>query len=268
MDIIEREFARLNGLKTYYTGKLCRNGHLSYRYTSSAACAECINGSKVTDLRRVGLPPEVIAIERQERKESHAGQVVRAEQARAEHNARVAAISQVQAEVKEMERQREEARRDLHLVNIAAVPDDLKAMRDYAVFMSRACCPALQYDDIIRGDHFKGGVQYRVWVPLECKDLVDAEWNRLYKVRCAVEAPWDGVLTREYMQEHFHGWYIIANDLYYLGDEKLDVQMHDGEQLTRLEGRWYRDWEIERLLKNTLDRVEPVGDSWVPPEKI
>lgn len=27
--------------RKYYTGKPCRNGHLTYRYTVSSQCAEC-----------------------------------------------------------------------------------------------------------------------------------------------------------------------------------------------------------------------------------
>lgn len=42
MDIIHRPEARAKGLKTYYTGKICRNGHDSYRYTQSGTCAQCI----------------------------------------------------------------------------------------------------------------------------------------------------------------------------------------------------------------------------------
>ena len=42
MDIIPRPEARAKGLKTYYTGKICRNGHDSYRYTQSGTCAQCI----------------------------------------------------------------------------------------------------------------------------------------------------------------------------------------------------------------------------------
>jgi len=42
MDILTRPEARARGLKTYYTGKICRNGHDSYRYTQSGTCSQCI----------------------------------------------------------------------------------------------------------------------------------------------------------------------------------------------------------------------------------
>jgi len=45
MQIIDRKFAIANSLPTYYTGKLCVNGHLAYRYTACGTCAECKNGA-------------------------------------------------------------------------------------------------------------------------------------------------------------------------------------------------------------------------------
>lgn len=46
MDIIERAEAKAKGLNTYFTGRPCRNGHLTYRYTLSGSCSECINGDR------------------------------------------------------------------------------------------------------------------------------------------------------------------------------------------------------------------------------
>ena len=45
MDIITRHEARQNGIKTYYTGQPCKNGHDSYRYVQSGTCAACIRQS-------------------------------------------------------------------------------------------------------------------------------------------------------------------------------------------------------------------------------
>lgn len=45
MDILTRPEAREKGLKTYYTGKTCRNGHDSYRYTQSGTCAQCVKAA-------------------------------------------------------------------------------------------------------------------------------------------------------------------------------------------------------------------------------
>lgn len=40
--IITRQEAMILGLMHYETGKPCRNGHLSYRYTTSGTCAACL----------------------------------------------------------------------------------------------------------------------------------------------------------------------------------------------------------------------------------
>lgn len=44
MDIIGRREAKEKGFKTYFTGQPCKHGHVTYRYTQSGTCAECING--------------------------------------------------------------------------------------------------------------------------------------------------------------------------------------------------------------------------------
>lgn len=41
MDIVTRKEAKERGLKTYYTGKPCKHGHLSERYTKNGTCVEC-----------------------------------------------------------------------------------------------------------------------------------------------------------------------------------------------------------------------------------
>ncbi len=44
MEVITREEAEKRGLKTYYTGKPCKHGHLSERRVSNVSCIECSRG--------------------------------------------------------------------------------------------------------------------------------------------------------------------------------------------------------------------------------
>lgn len=46
MDKISRKDAISLGLRKYYTGESCRNGHIAERYVQSGTCQECINGSR------------------------------------------------------------------------------------------------------------------------------------------------------------------------------------------------------------------------------
>lgn len=48
MEILSRPEARQRGLKTYFTGKPCKNGHNSYRYTQSGTCAQCVKNANGT----------------------------------------------------------------------------------------------------------------------------------------------------------------------------------------------------------------------------
>jgi len=45
MEIITRQEARQRGLKTYFTGVACKNGHVSSRYVQSGTCSACIKAS-------------------------------------------------------------------------------------------------------------------------------------------------------------------------------------------------------------------------------
>lgn len=45
MEKIERKHAVVAGLKTYFTGKPCKNNHIAYRYTQSGACSQCVNNA-------------------------------------------------------------------------------------------------------------------------------------------------------------------------------------------------------------------------------
>jgi len=49
MDVIKRKDAAKAGLKKYCTGKPCANGHLSYRYTTTAACYQCCKAATYAD---------------------------------------------------------------------------------------------------------------------------------------------------------------------------------------------------------------------------
>ena len=45
MDIVSKEEARERGLKRYFTGKPCKNGHVAERFTTGGGCVECVRAS-------------------------------------------------------------------------------------------------------------------------------------------------------------------------------------------------------------------------------
>jgi hypothetical protein len=51
-DTSPRVQAAVKGEYTYYTGKLCRRGHMSERYTKNAVCVDCakVNQQKYIDV--------------------------------------------------------------------------------------------------------------------------------------------------------------------------------------------------------------------------
>lgn len=51
-----RTAAKAAGESKYFTGKPCSKGHLSYRYTNSGTCSECINGGRTTGVLGQRVP--------------------------------------------------------------------------------------------------------------------------------------------------------------------------------------------------------------------
>ena len=41
MKVITRKEAKKNGLKRYFTGKTCKNGHIAERFVCNCECVEC-----------------------------------------------------------------------------------------------------------------------------------------------------------------------------------------------------------------------------------
>lgn len=70
MEIKTRKEAMTAGDNTYFTGKPCKNGHLSYRYSQSGACYDCINAAR--------LAPDSATATARERRLSEAAQFLQA----------------------------------------------------------------------------------------------------------------------------------------------------------------------------------------------
>lgn len=50
MELISRAEAKRQGLKQYFTGEQCKNGHVAFRYTQSGTCSGCLRAAgSVTD---------------------------------------------------------------------------------------------------------------------------------------------------------------------------------------------------------------------------
>ena len=54
MQIITRADAKAQGLGKYFTGKLCKNGHIAERRTNGGGCVECQAEAKKNPLHQPG----------------------------------------------------------------------------------------------------------------------------------------------------------------------------------------------------------------------
>jgi hypothetical protein len=46
-EIISRSEAKAQGLKTYFTGKPCKHGHVAIRLVSNGSCRQCAYGQNI-----------------------------------------------------------------------------------------------------------------------------------------------------------------------------------------------------------------------------
>lgn len=54
MEIISRKDAQMRGMNKYFTGKPCINGHVTYRYTTSSVCYDCLRKNRGDAKLQVG----------------------------------------------------------------------------------------------------------------------------------------------------------------------------------------------------------------------
>lgn len=113
---MERTEAKKLGHNTYETGRECKNGHLTYRYTQSGTCAGCINAANGR-----GAPTPT----GQKREE------------RLAHDAAAAALK--------------EARAQLVQVKLRAFNEDLEALKAAAHAFGVMRCPALTMGHVYPG---------------------------------------------------------------------------------------------------------------------
>ena len=60
MEVISRAEAKARGLKKYFTGKVCPQGHAAERYTESCGCVACGPGKKARHIARETLEAKAI----------------------------------------------------------------------------------------------------------------------------------------------------------------------------------------------------------------
>lgn len=61
-EIVTRKFAIDNGLRYYYTGKPCKNGHSSKRNTITAICLKCISHYQKKNRIKINRANHLIAL--------------------------------------------------------------------------------------------------------------------------------------------------------------------------------------------------------------
>ena len=238
MDILTRTDALRLGAKTYYTGNPCRYGHISYRYTSSGACADCIKSANGHTPTESAAPRKDLGADRTGAAQEFAEQ----RRAHAEKNV-----------------MRTRLARNSVRCTFLAHELDMPHLREYALFQVSTMHPELTYDDVIRDDHFRDPGRYSVWVPSELRDIITDEANRLYKLRYKpVEAPDFGILTATKLKKYFI-WYEVEG----MGLQVYDTLGQNNESVDgiyTLGGFRYTARSLHDLMTGAMTELHPLNE--------
>lgn len=156
---MERKEAIAAGVGQYFTGKPCKHGHISNRYTQSGACAACVAIAAARD-----------------RGANHSGVVIPHAQREAERVAVMrAAIAERQAKMS--------ALNALKPVRVPAHSQDLNDLFEMAVELCLAVYPCLTRAEVMPSHTpVKGTPLYAVRVPHEQEQLLRDVANTLYNL--------------------------------------------------------------------------------------
>lgn len=147
------------GESKYFTGKPCRNGHVSFRYTQSGTCVDCVSISSKANRAQVDGSLDEFQKQREARKAKMLAPAIAARNARTE------------------------ALRSLTEIRIAIHPENVYALFDIAIGLCLAAFPVLDRMDVLPATQpIRGTPLYKVRVPLDMaqtmRDVANEFWRR------------------------------------------------------------------------------------------
>lgn len=240
MEILTRKVALELGFKTYYTGKPCTHGHLSYRYASSGSCADCIKSAN-------GHAPS------EKTEPTHASEGSLRVEAIQERNRQIAE-AKIQIQV------RKSAVRDMVNYSTYVRREDMTHVRHYLLFLAQSIHPCLQEEDIIRDDHIRSSQFFRFWMPYECSEAFRAETDRLEKVwRQPPQAPDFGILTQQVLKTWFQ-WFQADGYVEVIENIDADVE-YVSEGVVRLGKHRYPRRDVYAVITGERPSLMPLASA-------
>lgn len=199
---MERKEAKMLGLKTYMTGKPCKSGHLTYRYTSTGSCNQCINGirnggnsetfsKRANDLRMTALSTynEALksitaqyeyALASADKLDSRAAEL-RAIEEENNHKRLVHELKLTSMKIEAEKQQiRKEAVKRMVKLNVFIHPHDVVNAKEWLLEKAREVCPEITMQDINYRNKVQGGVLHEIRCFAEHQALILEETNKVY----------------------------------------------------------------------------------------
>lgn len=157
--MMSRKEAAEAGKGKYFTGKPCKNGHVSYRYTQSGTCVDCVAISAKANRVHIDGSLDEFQKQREERKAQMLAPTLAARNARTE------------------------ALHSLIEIRIAIHPQNVHTLFEIAIGLCLAAYPILDRMDVLPATQpIRGTPLYKVRVPLDMaqtmRDVANEFWKR------------------------------------------------------------------------------------------
>jgi hypothetical protein len=167
MEIITRQQAITLGLKKYFTGEPCKNGHIAERYLQSSTCEMCIRGSvapqsdSARTFVRLEIQQERLAIERSKN----------------EQRDRRLQLAEAHAKLQErkLALRPKPTRKDLVELRVDLHWGDVELFKSTMLFTAQMSDPTITMGELLTNKVISGGINWKRYVfkcsPVDFEDL-------------------------------------------------------------------------------------------------
>lgn len=201
---MERKEAQRLGLTKFTTNRPCVNGHLTYRYTSTGSCSQCINGIRGADkpktfndrakeLRITALSVYNEGIKMLTANYEQALKVALEYEQKALELAQALTIKTVDDATKlidyKLQQEHKQAVKRMIKVNVFIHPDDVFEAKAYLLERAQSVCPQITADDVSYKRKVQGGVLHEVRCFPEHKDEIITATNQAYNAHNVAITP-------------------------------------------------------------------------------
>lgn len=195
---MERKEAQLLGLNKFNTGRPCVHGHLTFRYTSTGSCNECLNG-----VRNVNKPENFMEMARnlqsaatrtyndgiKQLTENYDRAMDKAkEYEQAASTLKLQQDEELQLKNQKLfefhaQKERKQAVNEMIKLKVFIHPDDVFEAKTYLLERAQSVCPHITADDVNYKRKVQGGVLHEIRCFAQHKEEIIEATTKAYNAR-------------------------------------------------------------------------------------